>query len=92
MAWDITWAEITRFVGNGFLQIFGTPILIGFFLMIAIFWWTKDIKIVIQSMFVMMAVGIILLVNAGYLPGWLLFITLIIVATLVGVVVMTWLS
>jgi len=89
MAWDITFAEFGTFFGNGFLQIFGNPFLIGAFIVGMVFWWTKDVAATISSMFFLFAIGLLMLVNAGYLPSWMAFITLITVATLAGVVVMT---
>ena len=92
MAWDITFAELGTFFGNGFIQIFGTPILIGFFLLLVVFWWTRDIQKTMLSMSLLSSVGIIFLSKAGYLPAWMSFIVLVLVASLAGVVVIGLLS
>jgi len=92
MAWDMTFAELGSFFGEGFLQVFGSPILIGLFLTMVIFWWTKDLKITIQTMLLTGTIGLITLSSSGYLPAWVGFLTLVVVATFAGVVVMTWLT
>lgn len=92
MAWDMTFAELGNFLGTGFLQIFGAPILIGIFLVGMLFWWTKDLKLTLQSMLLVGVIGLITLSASGYLPSWVLFITLVVVASFAAVVVATWLS
>ena len=92
MAWDMSFAELGSFFGDGFMQIFGTPILIGLFFVGVMFYWTKDLKLTIQTMFVVSTVGLITLSASGYLPSWVGFITLVVVATFAGVAVMTWLT
>lgn len=87
MVWTLTFNEIFGTIGQGFLNLFGDPVILGVFILGVFVWYSVIYGLSILAMVVLAITGLLTLSFSGVIPQWIGYTTLIIVGTYTGLMV-----
>lgn len=86
MTWTFTFNELFNTIGQGFLNLFGSPTILGVFVLGIFIWYSVIFGLSAMSMLVLGVSGLLVLSFSGVIKSWVGYTVLIVVGTYVGLI------